>query len=480
MRFSLLVLFTALSACNMKMDKPNILFLFSDDHTTQAISAYGDWRINTPNLDKLVHEGLLFENCFCTNSICAPSRAVVLTGKYSHLNGVRDNSQVFDGEQETFPKLLQKAGYRTAIIGKWHLKSEPSGFDYWSVLPGQGKYFDPDFIEMGNRINKKGYVTEIITDDALLWLKTYNYEQPFCLMVQHKAPHADWEWPEEYSDEFMDDFILPENFEDNYAGRSPALKYSALKVDTFQWNYHYKYRFGAYPYDSREEMYQRYMHDYMRCIRAVDNSIGQLMEGLMETGQYDNTIVIYSADQGFFLGEHGLYDKRFMYEEALRMPLIIKAGKQAKQSEVPTAKLVREGRKAGSRIKENSYKNLRIEEMVLNLDFGPTILDLAGVKIPQEMQGRSFAPLIWGDKIPDWRESMYYHFYEQAYNIGEHEGIRTGKYKLIHFSYPEDAWELYDIQNDPAEMNNLCNEPGMQSIIKDLQREMDSLKMHYK
>jgi len=464
MRILVLILFISLSACNMKLDKPNILFFFSDDHTTQALSAYGDGRIITPNLDKLAGEGLIFENCFCTNSICAPSRAVVLTGKYSYLNGVKDNSQVFNGEQQTFPKLLQEAGYRTAIIGKWHLKSEPTGFEFWSVLPGQGEYFDPDFIEMGKRINKKGYVTEIITEDALRWLKTYNYDQPFCLMVQHKAPHADWEWPEKYSDEFLEEFTLPPNFDDDYSGRI-AMEYSNLKVDSFQWNYHYKYRFGDYPYDSPYEMYQRYMHDYMRCIRAVDNSIGQLMEGLKETGQYDNTIVIYSADQGFFLGEHGLYDKRFMYEEALRMPLIVK-GRWQKQ----------EGK---NWVKGKRLRGLRLDEMVLNLDFGPTILELAGVEIPDDMQGRSFAQLIYGEDIPDWRESMYYRFYEQAYNIGEHEGIRTGQYKLIHFTYPEEAWELYDIKNDPEEMNNLYHDPKMRAVIMDLKREKDSLKMCY-
>ena len=350
MKNSILFILLVLTACSVEDTKrPNILFLFSDDHTTQAISAYGDVRIETPNLDKLAAEGILFENCFCSNAICAPSRAVVLTGKYSHVNGLTDNSQIFDGQQQTFPKLLQEAGYRTAMIGKWHLKSEPTGFDFWSILPGQGEYSDPDFKEMGKLIKKSGYVTEIITEEAIRWLDSYSYDQPFCLMLQHKAPHANWEWPKKYEDEFENDFSLPENFNDDYSGRSQALLHSNLKVDSFQWNLHYKYRFGEYPYNSPEEMYQRYMHDYMRCIRAVDNSVGDLMKGLLELGLEDNTIVIYSADQGFFLGEHGLYDKRFMYEEALRMPLIVRAGKQdfnrARGQDINRAK-GQEGRKA--------------------------------------------------------------------------------------------------------------------------------------
>jgi len=469
MRKFIFPLILVMCSCSVSDKKPNILFIFSDDHTTQAISAYGDGRIETPNLDKLAAEGILFENCFCTNSICAPSRAVVLTGKYSHLNGVRDNSTDFDGSQQTFPKLLQDAGYRTALIGKWHLKSEPTGFDYWEVLPGQGEYVDPEFIEMSKRIQKTGYVTDIITDDALAWLNSYDYDQPFCLMVQHKAPHANWEWPDELKDEFVDDFPLPDNFWDNYDGRSEALAHSVLKVGTFQWNFHYRYRFGDYPYSNPEEMYQRYMHDYMRCIRSIDNNVGRLIQGLEDLGLDENTIVIYSADQGFFLGEHGLYDKRFMYEESLRMPLIMKG-------------IGHLGKGIGHRkkgIREGISEGIRVEEMVLNLDFASTILDMAGVAVPDDMQGSSFLPLLHGETVDGWRKSMYYRFYEEAYEIGPHEGIRTERYKLIHFMYPVEAWELYDLKTDPNEMTNLAQQDKYLMLRDSLAGVMTGLKTQY-
>ena len=441
------------SNCTREEQQANILFLFSDDHTTQAISAYGDGRIETPHLDQLAAEGILFENCFCTNAICAPSRAVVLTGLHSHLNGIIDNVQKFDGSQQTFPKLLQGAGYRTAIVGKWHLKSEPTGFDYWDVLPGQGEYFDPEFIEMGEKKVKPGYVTDIITDDALNWLSSYNYDQPFCLMVQHKAPHANWEWPESLKDEFKDVFRIPDTFDDDYAGKAEAIKFSSLKVGDYQWKLHYQYRFGEYPYDNDEEMYQRYMHDYMRCIRAVDDNVGRLLEGLKELGLEENTVVIYSADQGFFLGEHGLYDKRFMYEESLRMPLIIKDPRLTSE----------EG-------------GTRVSEMVLNLDFGPTILDICGVEIPENMQGKSFLPIVNGNRPNGWRTSMYYRFYENFFEVGPQEGVRTERYKLIHFEYPEEGWELYDLQEDPKEMKNLYEEFSFQSTVDSLKVEMQKLQ----
>ena len=434
--------------CTTPKHRPNILFMFSDDHTTQAISIYGDGRIQTPNLDRLATSGILFENCFCTNAICAPSRAVVLTGQYSHINGVTDNSVAFDGNQQTFPKLLQKAGYRTALIGKWHLKSEPTGFDYWEVLPGQGNYFDPEFIEMGERKTIRGYVTDIITSEALEWLRTYDYDQPFCLMVQHKAPHADWEWPRSLANEFQGDFEIPENFHDTYEGRAAAIASSDLKVGTYQWQLHYRYRFGDYPFTSEEEMYQRFLHDYMRCVRAVDNAVDELLKGIKQLGYFDHTVFIYSADQGFFLGEHGLYDKRFMYEEALRMPLIVNplGNKEVKWSQ-----------------------GVRLSEMVLNLDFAPTILDMAGVQIPQTMPGKSFLPLLSGKPVEDWRKSMYYRLYEGAYNVSPHEGIRTERYKLIHFEAPTDDWELYDLVSDPHEMINLYH-------LKEYTPLIDSLK----
>jgi len=455
MRYLTFILLVISISCSKPKTPPNFLFFFSDDHTTQAISAYGDGRIHTPHIDRLAADGVLFENCFCTNSICAPSRAVVLTGRYSHLNGVIDNTTHFDGSQETIVKILQDEGYRTAIVGKWHLKSIPTGFDYWMVLPGQGEYFDPEFIEMGKRIQRSGYVTRIITEAAQTWLSNYNYDQPFCLLVQHKAPHANWEWPEDLRDEFTNDFPLPDGFDDQYDTRGPALAHSHLKVDSFQWNYHYKYRFGGYPYTHPEEMYQRYMHDYMRCIREVDNSVGQIMEILKKTGQDQNTIVIYSADQGFFLGEHGLYDKRFMYEEALRMPLIVSG--------------------SGLGVQGSGFK---VPDIVTNLDFAPTLLSLAGIPISSYMQGTDLSPLLRGD-TGGYGGSMYYRFYEQAYGIGEHEGIRTQTHKLIHFFFPVEAWELYDLNQDPKEMNNLYGSESMDQLTEALKKSMDSLKWEY-
>ncbi len=466
MKVPAFILLLLLMACNQAEQRPNILFMFSDDHTTQAISAYGDGRIETPNLDRLASEGVLFENCFCTNAICAPSRAVVLTAKYSHLNGIVDNVASFNGDQQTFPKLLQNAGYRTALIGKWHLKSVPTGFDYWEVLPGQGEYFDPEMIEMGERIKKSGYVTDIITNDALNWLGSYNYDQPFCLMVQHKAPHANWEWPEQLKDEFKEDFPLPETFHDSYEGKAEAIKFSSLKVGLYQWNLHYKYRYGEYPYENREDMYQRYMHDYMRCIRSIDDNVGRLLKGLQDLGFDENTIVIYSADQGFFLGEHGLYDKRFMYEESLRMPLIIKDLRKKAY-----------GFSSGSGESESGI--VRLNGMILNLDFGPTILDMCGVEIPEQMQGESFLPLLRGGLPSDWRQAMYYRFYENYFEVGPHEGIRTDRYKLIHFMYPGDGWELYDLKTDPKEMQNKYSEPGFQGLVDSLKSEMNKLKLKY-
>ncbi len=466
MRIIVLFLFGLLLSCSPVDGPPNILFMFSDDHTTQAISAYGDGRIQTPHLDQLAAEGLLFENCFCTNAICAPSRAVVLTGKYSHLNGVKDNTTSFDGSQETFVKILHDEGYRTAIIGKWHLKSEPTGFDYWMVLPGQGEYFDPEFIEMGERLIKPGYTTHIISDAAVQWLKTYNYDQPFCLMVQHKAPHANWEWPDELADEFTTDFPLPDGFHDDYVTRSPALAHSKLKVDSAQWNLHYRYRFGDYPYDNPEEMYQRYMHDYMRCIRAVDESVGDIMATLKSTGLDKSTLVVYSADQGFFLGEHGIYDKRFMYEEALRMPLVMQGLGLNKGLRLEAYGLSEGG-------------SNKVKEMVTNLDFAPTFLELAGIQVSGDMQGRSLLPMLKGEVPEDWRKSMYYHFYEQDYLIGEHYGIRTEQHKLIRFLYPEPAWELYDLKADPLEMKNLYGKPGFEALTDQLKTSMDSLRMEY-
>lgn len=442
-------------------ERPNIIFIMSDDHASQAISSYGSKINTTPNIDRLASEGALFRNSFCTNSICSPSRAVILTGKYSHLNGVSDNAEVFNGSQDTYPKYLQAAGYQTAIVGKWHLKSEPTGFDYWNVLPGQGAYHDPVLIENGNEKKYTGYVTDIITDQALSWLKDRKTENPFCLMVHHKAVHADWEADDKYADMF-ENIKVPEptTFNDDYEGRAEQISNHQLLVGPSQWNIHYKYRFGEMPVvgtdqDKREWMYQRYIKDYLKCVASLDDNIGRLLDYLDESELRKNTIVIYTSDQGFFLGEHGLYDKRFMYEESLRMPLIMRYPKEIKPGSI-------------------------IEDMALNLDFAETILDYAGVEIPKEMQGNSLRNLARGEKQEDWRDKMYYRFYEEGYGIGPHEGIRTENHKLIHFMHGNEAWELYDLDADPTEVKNLYSDESNDELIETLKSEMKEMRVQYK
>ena len=375
-----------LSGCSLfskekQRTRPNILYIMSDDHASHAISTYGS-RINqTPNIDRIAIEGMRFNNCFCTNSICAPSRAVILTGKYSHLNGVVDNRQEFDGSQQTFPNLLRQAGYETALVGKWHLKSKPTGFDYWNILPGQGSYNNPVMIENGTRTEHKGYVTDIIADKALDWLKNQSTLKPFCLMLQHKAPHANWIPDQKHAGMYSDiDIPFPDTFNDNYKTRSEQIRNHRLKVGELQWELHYKKRIGDIPpgltkQQVREWVYQRYMKDYLGCIASVDDNVGRVLDYLDESGLSDNTVVIYTSDQGFFLGDHGLYDKRFMYEHSIRMPLLVKYPGEIKKGSVA-------------------------DELVLNLDFSATILDYAGIKIPEDMQGESFRKIAKG-KVPE-------------------------------------------------------------------------------
>ena len=432
----------------------------SDDHATQAISAYGRRIIRTPNIDRIAREGIRFNNCFCTNSLCAPSRAVILTGKYSHLNGVRDNAQSFDGNQQTFPNLLQQAGYQTALVGKWHLKSQPTGFDFWNILPGQGAYFNPDMINTEGSVKYKGYVTDIITDQALGWLEKRQHDKPFCLMIQHKAPHANWEFPEKYENWFIETEIPePDTFHDDYKTRSQHIKNLNLKVGRYQWQLHYQYRFGEIPNVVEEEdvkawVYQRFIKDYLRCIASVDENVGRVLKYLDGSGLSKNTIVIYTSDQGFFLGEHGVYDKRFMYEEALRMPLLIRYPMEIQAGLVSDA-------------------------MVLNLDFAATILDYAGIPVPGDIQGHSLRKLVDGKTISDWRQSMYYRFYETAFNIGPHEGVRTRRYKLIHHLFQGEAWELFDLSQDPRELINVYEESAYSKVADDLKVEMMRLKKMY-
>lgn len=449
----------ALGDAERKRRRPNILFIMSDDHASHAISAYGSRVNRTPNIDRIAREGVRFDNCFCTNSICAPSRAVILTGKYSHLNGVIDNRKRFDGRQQTLPKLLQQAGYQTAMVGKWHLKTAPTGFHYSNVLPGQGAYHNPVLIENGTKKKHTGYVTDLITDIAIQWLKDRPGDKPFFVMLHHKAPHANWEPDEKHAELYKEaDIPEPSTFNDTYESRTDQIKNHRLHVGPKQWELHFK-RFGALPdgmtdQETKEWVYQVYMKNYLRCIASVDDTVGRVLDYLDEAGLRDNTIVIYTSDQGFFLGDHGLYDKRFMYEHALRMPLLMRYPKE---------------------IKPGTTR----DEIVLNLDFAPTLLDYAGASVPADIQGRSFQAIAHGRTLDDWRKVMYYRFYESAFGIGPHEGVRTGRYKLIHFLYGDEGWELYDLQKDPNEMKNLYGRPEYREMIQTLKTEMGGLKRRY-
>jgi len=466
--------------------RPNILYIMSDDHAAPAISAYRGFLsgvAKTPNIDRIAKEGILFKNCFCTNSICAPSRAVILTGKYSHLNGVIDNSKSFDGSQQTFPKLLQKVGYQTAMIGKWHLKSDPTGFDYWNVLPGQGTYYNPAMNEMGTPKKYTGYTTDIITDHCLKWLKERTCDKPFCLMCQHKAPHREWE-PDPKHMTMYDDVTIPEPktlFDDN-SGRGTAAKEQDMTIEKTMnsrdlklvgpknltpeqqklWDAAYKPKNDAFRKanlkgrDLVRWKYQRYIKDYLRCIASVDDNVGRVLDHLDSAGLAENTIVIYTSDQGFFLGEHGWFDKRFMYEESLRMPLLVRYPRQIKPGSVN-------------------------DDMVLNLDFAPTFLDFAGAQIPADMQGESLQPILKGGTPPGWRSSIYYHYYEYPawHSVKRHYGIRTERYKLIHFYYDIDEWELYDLVKDPDELKNLYGARSYMEVVKQLKDELARLRKEF-
>jgi arylsulfatase A-like enzyme len=445
-----------------EMNRPNIIFIMTDDHAAHALSCYGSKINTTPNLDRIAKDGMRLENCFCTNSICAPSRAVILTGKYSHINGkyVNKKGNPFDGTQQTFPKLLRSSGYQTAMIGKWHLLSEPTGFDYWNVLPGQGKYHNPVLIEMGKRKKHKGYVTDIITDLSIDWLKGRKGEKPFCLMYHHKAPHRNWQPDKKHAEAFKDKkFPYPETFDDDYSTRSLAARQQKMTIEKYFLNpkdTKVSPPEGLKGQELKKWKYQRYMQDYLACVASVDENVGRLLDYLDESGLSKNTVVIYTSDQGFYLGDHGWYDKRFMYEESLRMPLLVRLPNMRKKGTVN-------------------------EKIVLNLDFGPTLLDLAGVNVPSDMQGESFKAILENRQPKNWRQSMYYHYYEYPgpHSVKRHYGVRTMRYKLIHFYYDIDAWELYDLKKDPRELNNVYDDPSYSSVVKEMKKELSWLQAKY-
>lgn len=438
--------------------KPNILYIMSDDHAAHAISAYGSKINKTPNLDKIAAAGMRFDLCLVTNSICTPSRAAILTGQYAHINGVPVFNR-FDGSRPTLAKYLQAAGYHTGMIGKWHLGSDPTGFDHWSILPGQGAYKDPVFIEMGTKAKHTGYVTDLITDFSIAFLDKRPKDKPFFLMCHHKAPHRPWQPDEKHAKLFENvEIPEPETFNDDYATRSDAAREATMRIDRDLTKNDVKLiaPAGLSPEALKKWKYQRYMRDYLACVASMDDNVGRLLEYLDKNGLADNTIVVYTSDQGFFLGDHNWFDKRFMYEESLRMPFLVRWPGQVKAGSVSNG-------------------------MILNVDFAPTLLAAAGLPVPADMQGRSFLPLLRGETPADWRTSMYYRYYHypQDHKVQPHYGVRTATHKLIYFN-KIDQWELYDLQKDPHELKNLAADPAHAETFKKLKDEMYRLKKELK
>ncbi len=441
--------------------RTNILYIMTDDHAAHALSCYESKINKTPNLDRIATGGMRFDNCFVTNSLCGPSRATLLTGKYSHMNGFRDNKTdaKFDGSQVTFPKLPQKAGYQTGVIGKWHLGTDPTGFDHWSILPGQGRYIDPIFIENGQRKVVKGYATDVITDKALDFMKTRQAEKPFCLLYHHKAPHREWTPDDKHGQLYEDqDIPVPETFDDDYKNRASAARDQEMTIERHLTATDLKRPIpaGLEGEALKKWKYQRFIKDYLRCIASVDDNVGRVLDYLETSGLSENTIVIYTADNGFFLGDHGWFDKRFMYEESLRVPLLVRY----------PGKIV-----AGSVSKD----------LVINADFAPTFLDYAGVPAPVDIQGRSLRPTLEGKTPADWRKSAYYHYYEfpQPHHVHPHYGVRTDRYKLINY-YTLKEWELFDLQKDPHELKSVYDDPAYAGVREDMTRELTRLRAELK
>lgn len=490
--------------------RPNIIFMMSDDHAYQAISAYSKKLMETPNIDRIAQDGMLFTNACVTNSICAPSRAVILTGKHSHLNGKIDNRFPFDTTQMTFPQILQQEGYQTAMFGKLHFGNNPKGFDEFKILPGQGTYYNPDFItKKEGKIRVEGYTTDLITDMTLNWLKEEREEdKPFLLMYLHKAPHREWLPAERHYKTFTKrTFEEPETLFDDYEGRGAAAKNAEMNLlthmnwagdskiypelmdelgipETASWdkgaferevgrqNPEQRAAWDAvygpineefkknYPNMSKEDLmrwrYQRYMQDYLGSIAAVDDGVGEVLDYLEANGLSENTIIVYTSDQGFYLGEHGWFDKRFIYDESFKTPLLVKWPGVIDAGSVNT-------------------------QMVQNLDFAQTFLDAAGITAPSDMQGESLVPLFKGE-TEDFREAVYYHYYEypSVHMVKRHYGIVTEDYKLAHFYYDVDEWELYDRKKDGNEMTNVYNDPAYAEVVKELTEKLADMRVQYK
>ncbi|WP_321828251.1 sulfatase family protein [Maribacter dokdonensis] len=513
MRLGILTLIGLLTiACNTKINtskktaqKPNIVFIMADDHAIQAISAYGhpiSKLANTPNIDRIAENGALFQNSFVTNSICGPSRAVILTGKHSHINGFRQNGDHFKGSQPTLPKMLQQSGYNTAVFGKWHLHGYPEGFDHWKIIVDQGNYYNPDFIEHGDTTRIEGYATDIITNDALQWLQQDRTDSlPFFLMVQHKAPHRNWmpalrhanlydsiqfPLPDSYFPDFNKQWASKEQlqtiYNDMYEGHDLKMtkSFGSTQLLNNPWTTDFD-RMTPKQRDAWDAAYldknnnfhkahltgkdlaiwkgQRYLQDYMATIAAVDEGVGKILDYLEESGLDKNTLVVYTSDQGFWMGENGWFDKRFMYEESFKTPLLM---------QLPGT--IRPGTK--------------INAMVQNLDFAPTFLELTGFSnLSKDMQGESFFGLLNGTlNEDDYRDVVYYHYYDYPafHMVKKHYGIRTKRYKLIHFYDDIDTWELYDLEKDPDEKMNLIMNTDYAQVLHRMRVKLDSVQTHYK
>ena len=481
----------------------NIVYIMTDDHTAQMMSCYDNRFVETPNLDRIANDGVKFVHSYVANSLSGPSRACMLTGKHSHKNGFTHNEHgVFDGSQQTMPKLLQKVGYQTAIIGKWHLVSEPTGFDYWNILPDQGDYYNPTFITMsGEHVVEKGYVTDIVTDKAIDWMEEKrNPEKPFALFIHHKACHRCWLPDLKYLTEYEDKvFDLPTTFYDDYTGRHAAqtaemqignnehmdivydtkmykpgahtrltdgylrMIHRLDSADLETYNSFYNplsekfYEADLKGDELTEFKYQRYMRDYAKVLKSLDDNVGRTLDYLEEAGLLENTLVVYTSDQGFYMGEHGWFDKRFIYEESLNTPLVM---------------LLPEGLEARG----------EIEEMVQNIDYAPTFLDIAGAEIPKDMDGVSLLPLLEGQHPDDWRKAIYYHFYEYPaeHSVKRHYGLRSSDgWKLVHFYNDINCWELYDLNSDPNELHNLYGMEGYETKTQELRDELIRLQKQY-
>ena len=486
--------------------RPNIIYIMSDDHAIRALSAYNSDIAHlapTPNIDRIAQNGARFDQSFVTNSLCGPSRAAMLTGKFGHKNGFNHNGQLFDGYQPTWPRLLKAHGYTTACIGKWHINLTPEGidFDHWEVLNDQGEYYNPDFITAQGVKREHGYTTELITQKSLRWLQEQQQsDKPFALLLHHKAPHRNWMPAPQHMRAFENTtFPVPDNYFDTYEGRAAAAMQTMTIYRDAQEGHDLKMTKGVGETEWREDIwpfllarltseqrqawdkayqdrndwfnaneanmtaeeiaiwkYQRYLQDYLATIKSVDESVGEVLDYLEANGLADNTIVVYTSDQGFYMGEHGWFDKRFMYEESFRAPLLIQYPNRIKPGTV-------------------------VEHLVQNIDYAPTFLEYAGLDVPADIQGESMVPLLDGESPADWRQSLYYHFYEYPamHDVTRHYGTRDSRYKLMHFYYDIDEWEFYDIEEDPTEMNNAINDPRYQQEIARLKAEISKLEAKY-